>query len=70
MPRLLGPAAAVAVAAAAFVTVIATGVSYRNNQRRCELFLMRLIKPLLALLLPPSLTQRHWLALHLVWRHG
>jgi hypothetical protein len=44
---LLGPAAAVDVAAAA------TGVSYRNNQRRCDLCLMRLIKPLRALLLPP-----------------
>ena len=70
LPRLLGPAAAVAVAAAAFATVIATGVSYRNNQRRCDLFLMRLIMPLLALMMPPFLLQRHRLALQLVMRHG
>ena len=70
LPRLLGPAAAVAVAAAAFATVIATGVSYRNNQYRCDLCLVRLIKPLPALLLPPFLLQLHRLALQLVMRHG
>jgi hypothetical protein len=70
LPRLLGPAAAVAVAAAAFATVFTTGVSYRNNQCRCDLFLMRLIKPLMALMLPPFLLQRHRLALELVMRHG
>jgi hypothetical protein len=70
LPRLLGPAAAVAVAAAAFATVIATGVSYRNNQCRCDLFLLRLIKPLWGLLLSPALLQRHRLALQLVMRHG
>jgi hypothetical protein len=70
LPRLLGPVAAAAVAAAAFATVIVTGVSYRNNQRRCDLILMRLIKPLMALLLPPFLLQRHRLALQLVMRHG
>ena len=61
-----GPASA----AAAFATVFATGVSYRNNQCRCDLFLMRLIKPLLALLLPPFLLQQHRVALQLVMRHG
>ena len=70
LPRLLGPAAAAAVAPAAFATVSATGVSYRNNQRRCDLFLVRLIKPLLALMLPPFLLQRHRLALQVVMRHG
>ena len=58
-----GPGTAFGVAAAAFATVIATGVSYRNNQRRCYLFLARLIKPLLARLVPPFLLQRHRLAL-------
>ena len=48
----------------------ATGVSYRNKQRRCDLCLMRLTKPLLALLLPPFLLQLHRLALQLVMRHG
>jgi len=64
LPRLLGPAAAVDVAAAA------TGVSYRNKQCRCELCLMRLTKPLLALRLTPSVLQLHRVALQLVMRHG
>jgi hypothetical protein len=70
LPRLLGPAVAAAVAAAAVATVIATGVSYRNKQCRCELCLMRLTKPLLALLVPPFLLQRHRVALQLAMHHG
>ena len=64
LPRLLGPAAAVDVTAAA------TGVSYRNKQCRCDVCLMRLTKPLLALLLPLFLLQRRRVALQLAMRHG